>query len=87
MLARRLLRGTSQPMILPGPIVATVGMSIGMAILEVDEDPTEVLTLADKNMYLMKSRHSTQASRIPRPVGLPAHPGLGRQPPVVLNLL
>ena len=33
-LARRLLRATDQPLILPGPIVATVGMSIGVSILE-----------------------------------------------------
>jgi diguanylate cyclase (GGDEF)-like protein len=63
-LARRLLRGTDQPMILPGPIVANVGMSIGMAVLVVGEDPADVLTLADHNMYLMKSRHATRAARV-----------------------
>jgi len=46
-------------MILPGPIVATVGMSIGMAVLEPGSDPTAVLTLADRDMYRMKSRHIT----------------------------
>lgn len=60
-LARRLLRATDQPLILPGPVIATVGMSIGMAVLAKDEDPVSVLTLADKNMYLMKSRHITKA--------------------------
>ncbi len=59
MLARRILRATDQPMILPGPIVATVGMSIGMAVLEPGTDPAAVLTLADRDMYRMKSRHAT----------------------------
>jgi diguanylate cyclase (GGDEF)-like protein/PAS domain S-box-containing protein len=59
MLARRILRATDQPMILPGPIVATVGMSIGMAVLEPGSDPAVVLTLADRDMYRMKSRHIT----------------------------
>lgn len=59
MLARRILRATDQPMILPGPIVATVGMSMGMAVLEPGSDPTAVLTLADRDMYRMKSRHIT----------------------------
>jgi diguanylate cyclase (GGDEF)-like protein len=58
-LARRILRATDQPMILPGPIVATVGMSIGMAVLEPGTDPTAVLTLADHDMYRMKSRRIT----------------------------
>ena len=59
MLARRILRATDQPMILPGPIVATVGMSIGMAVLEPGTDPTTVLMLADHDMYRMKSRRIT----------------------------
>ena len=59
MLARRIFRATDQPMILPGPIVATVGMSIGMAVLEPGTDPATVLTLADHNMYRMKSRRVT----------------------------
>ena len=59
MLARRILRATDQPMILPGPVVATIGMSIGMAVLETGSDPTTVLTLADHNMYQMKSRRRT----------------------------
>jgi diguanylate cyclase (GGDEF)-like protein/PAS domain S-box-containing protein len=63
-LARRLLRATDQPMILPGPIVATVGMSIGMAVLEHGADPATVLTAADHNMYLMKSRQTTRASSV-----------------------
>ena len=63
-LARRLLRATDQPMILPGPIVATVGMSIGMAMLNKDEDPATVLKLADHNMYLMKSRRATTISDV-----------------------
>jgi diguanylate cyclase (GGDEF)-like protein/PAS domain S-box-containing protein len=59
MLARRIFRATDQPMILPGPVVATVGMSIGMAVLEPGTDPTAVLTLADHDMYRMKSRRIT----------------------------
>ena len=62
MLARRILRATDQPMILPGPVVATVGMSIGMAVLEHGAEPATVLTLADHNMYQMKSRRTTQAT-------------------------
>ncbi|HEY5456989.1 MAG TPA: GGDEF domain-containing protein [Acidothermaceae bacterium] len=62
--ARRLLRATDQPMILPGPTVATVGMSIGVAVLSQGEDPATVLTVADKNMYLMKSRHPTRAASV-----------------------
>ncbi len=62
MLARRILQATDQPMILPGPVVATVGMSIGMAILEPGTDPTQVLTLADHDMYQMKSRRATQTT-------------------------
>ena len=53
------LQATDQPMILPGP-VAAVGMSIGMAILEPGTDPTQVLSLADHDMYQMKSRRATQ---------------------------
>ena len=62
-LARRILQATDQPMILPGPIVATVGMSIGIAVLEPGTDPAAVLTLADRNMYRMKSRHATTTTR------------------------
>jgi diguanylate cyclase (GGDEF)-like protein/PAS domain S-box-containing protein len=62
MLARRILRAIDQPMILPGPIVATVGMSIGTAVLEPGTDPTMVLTLADHDMYRMKSRRVTATS-------------------------
>jgi diguanylate cyclase (GGDEF)-like protein len=60
-LGRRLLRATDQPMILPGPIVANVGMSIGTAVLAPGQDPADALTTADENMYLMKSRHATRA--------------------------
>jgi diguanylate cyclase (GGDEF)-like protein/PAS domain S-box-containing protein len=63
-LARRLLRATDQPMILPGPIVANVGISIGMAVLGPGDDPVAVLSAADLNMYLMKSRHATRAVRV-----------------------
>lgn len=59
MLARRILRATDQPMILPDRIVATVGISIGMAVLDVGTDPAAVLSLADHDMYRMKSRHAT----------------------------
>lgn len=61
-LARRILRATDQPMILPGPIVATVGMAIGMAVLEPGTDPAAVLTLADRDMYRMKSRRVTTST-------------------------
>jgi diguanylate cyclase (GGDEF)-like protein len=64
-LARRLLRATDQPLILPGPIVASVGMSIGMATLEAGAEPAAVLTIADQNMYLMKSRHTTHTTAMP----------------------
>jgi cyclic di-GMP phosphodiesterase Gmr len=64
MLARRILRATDQPMILPGPIVATVGMSIGVAVLEPGSDPTAVLTLADRDMYRMKSRRITTTTDV-----------------------
>jgi diguanylate cyclase (GGDEF)-like protein/PAS domain S-box-containing protein len=64
MLARRILRATDQPMILPGPIVATVGMSIGVAVLEPGSDPAAVLTLADRDMYRMKSRHVTATAGV-----------------------
>ena len=60
-LGRRLLRATDQPMILPGPIVANVGMSIGMAVLLPGQDPAHALTVADENMYRMKSRQTTRA--------------------------
>jgi diguanylate cyclase (GGDEF)-like protein/PAS domain S-box-containing protein len=63
-LARRLLQATDQPMILPGPIVANVGISIGMAVLGRGDDPVAVLNEADRNMYLMKSRHATRAVRV-----------------------
>lgn len=75
-LARRLLQATDQPMILPGPIVANVGMSIGMAVLGRGDDPAVVLSEADRNMYLMKSRHATRAVRVTdvrvTPPGVPA---------------
>jgi diguanylate cyclase (GGDEF)-like protein len=64
-LARRLLRATDQPLILPGPIVASVGMSIGMATLEAGAEPAAVLTIADQNMYLMKSRRTTHTTAMP----------------------
>lgn len=84
-LARRLLQATDQPMILPGPIVANVGLSVGMAVLATGEDPAAVLNEADRNMYLMKSRHATRAVRVsdvrvagPAPSTPP--PGLSPQP-------
>ena len=57
-----LLRATDPLVILRGPVVATVGMSIGMAVLEPGTDPTTVLTLADHDMYQMKSRRTTKAT-------------------------
>jgi diguanylate cyclase (GGDEF)-like protein/PAS domain S-box-containing protein len=98
-LARRILRATDQPMILPGPIVATVGMSIGMAVLEPGTDPITVLTRADQDMYRMKSRRVTtttdaaplssggrESSRVVAGVTheINTHPALGESPvPVV----
>jgi diguanylate cyclase (GGDEF)-like protein len=64
-LAHRLMRATDQLMILPGPIVATVGMSIGTAVLDTHEDPVAVLAAANRSMYLMKSRRVTQATNVP----------------------
>ncbi len=59
-LSRRLMRAMSQPMVLSGGIVATVGMSIGVSVLVPGEDPANVLTVADADMYKMKSRNTTQ---------------------------
>jgi hypothetical protein len=46
--------------VLNGGIVATVGMSIGVSVLVPGEDPANVLTVADADMYRMKSRNTTQ---------------------------
>ncbi len=62
-LGRRLLRAIEQPMVLPGGMAATVGMSIGRAVLAPGADPTQVLCAADRNMYTMKSRLPTRTSR------------------------
>jgi GGDEF domain-containing protein len=51
-------------MILAGPIVVNVGMSIGTAVLEPGEDPAAVLAVADQNMYLVKSRQSTRGASV-----------------------
>jgi len=61
-LGRRLLRAIEQPMILPGGVAATVGMSIGEAQLSPGADPAVVLHAADGNMYKMKSRLPTRMS-------------------------
>ncbi len=61
-LARRLLRAIEQPMILPGGVAATIGMSIGEAILTPGVEPAQVLTRADAEMYKMKSRKPTRTS-------------------------
>jgi diguanylate cyclase (GGDEF)-like protein len=61
-LARRLLRAIEQPMVLPGGVVATVGMSVGDAVLSPGASPESVLTIADANMYKMKSRRPTRTS-------------------------
>jgi len=61
-LGRRLLRAIEQPMILPGGVAATVGMSIGEAVLAPGVEPTRVLTRADAEMYKMKSRRPTRTS-------------------------
>ena len=49
-------------MILPGGVAATVGMSIGEAVLAPGVEPTRVLTRADAEMYKMKSRRPTRTS-------------------------
>jgi len=61
-LARRLLRAIEQPMILPGGVAATIGMSIGEAVLAPGVEPADVLTRADAEMYKMKSRKPTRTS-------------------------
>ena len=61
-LARRLLRAIEQPMVLPGGVAATVGMSVGEAILEPGGDPGAVLSAADADMYKMKSRLPTRTT-------------------------
>ncbi|MDQ1726068.1 MAG: hypothetical protein QOK14_113 [Frankiaceae bacterium] len=60
-LGRRLLRAMDQPMMLPGGLTVTVGMSIGESVLAPGEDIDNVLSLADRNMYRMKSRQPTRA--------------------------
>lgn len=62
--AHRIMRVTHQPIILPGQVVASVGMSIGMAVLEKGQDVTTVLGDADRNMYLMKSMHATRTTTV-----------------------
>ena len=62
--AHRIMRVTHQPIILSGGVVATVGMSIGMAVLGMGEAPATVLEAADRNMYLMKSTHATRTTTI-----------------------
>lgn len=62
--AHRILRVTDQPIILSGQVVASVGMSIGMAVLERGQDASTVLELADRNMYLMKSMHGTRTTTV-----------------------
>ncbi|MDQ1725899.1 MAG: hypothetical protein QOG52_2927 [Frankiaceae bacterium] len=60
-LGRRLLRAMDQPMMLPGGLTVTVGMSIGESVLAPGEDVEQVLNAADHNMYRMKSRQPTRA--------------------------
>jgi len=55
-LAGRLTMAMTQPMILTGRVVATVGMSFGVSVLSPGEDPATVLTAADQDMYQMKLR-------------------------------
>jgi diguanylate cyclase (GGDEF)-like protein/PAS domain S-box-containing protein len=62
--AQRIMRVTHQPIILSGGVVASVGMSIGMAVLEKGEDAVTVLGAADRNMYLMKSTHGTRTTTV-----------------------
>ena len=67
-LGRRLLRAMDQPMMLPGGLTVTVGMSIGESVLAPGEDVEQVLDAADHNMYRMKSRQPTRAMAAPRPL-------------------
>lgn len=62
--AHRIMRVTHQPIILSGGVVASVGMSIGMAVLGMGEAPATVLEAADRNMYLMKATHATRTTTI-----------------------
>jgi diguanylate cyclase (GGDEF)-like protein/PAS domain S-box-containing protein len=62
--ARRIMRVTDQPIIMSGRVVATVGMSIGMATLGHGDDPTTVLGTADRNMYVMKYGHSAKKTTV-----------------------
>ncbi len=76
-LGRRLLRAMDQPMMLPGGLTVTVGMSIGEGVLAPGEDVEQVLNTADHNMYRMKSRQPTRAmGAAPRP-GVGADSGSG----------
>jgi diguanylate cyclase (GGDEF)-like protein/PAS domain S-box-containing protein len=59
--ARRIMRVTDQPIIMSGQVVATVGMSIGMATLGKGDDASAVLDTADRNMYVMK--HGQRAKK------------------------
>ena len=59
--ARRIMRVTDQPIIMSGQVVATVGMSIGMATLGKGDDASTVLDTADRNMYVMK--HGQRAKK------------------------
>jgi diguanylate cyclase (GGDEF)-like protein len=61
-LARRLLRAIEQPMVLPGGVAATVGMSIGHAELVAGLTPDGALRAADEEMYKMKSRLPTRTT-------------------------
>jgi GGDEF domain-containing protein len=61
-LGRRLIQATDQPFILPGGVTARVGMAVGIANLSPGGDPATAMDQADRNMYLMKSRHKTSAS-------------------------
>lgn len=60
-LAGRLTMAMTQPMILTGRVVATVGMSFGVSVLAPGEDPATVLTEADQDMYRMKLRRPAPA--------------------------
>ena len=61
-LARRLLRAIEQPMVLPGGVAATVGMSVGYSVLSPGVDPVSALFAADQEMYKMKSRLPTRTT-------------------------
>lgn len=61
-LARRLLRAIGQPMVAPGPVAATVAMSLGRASLDRGLDPAVVLAAAIDDPDKLTSRQPTRTT-------------------------